>query len=122
MFPARRPCRRRAFFRLCPFYPKLAVIVRHPEERPTRQTGNPREPKGKKMQQSDRTRQFLQDESGAVTVDWIVLTSVIVGLGVAVASMMGGGTKSLTSRINEQMSNAGNAAPIDAGATTQVGF
>ncbi len=74
------------------------------------------------MQQSDRTRQFLQDESGAVTVDWIVLTSVIVGLGVAVASMMGGGTKSLTSRINEQMSNAGNAAPIDAGATTQVGF
>mgnify|MGYP001185001496 CR=1 FL=1 len=74
------------------------------------------------MQQSDRTRQFLQDESGAVTVDWIVLTSVIVGLGVAVASMMGGGTKSLTSRINEQMSNAGNAAPIDASATTQVGF
>ena len=27
--------------------------------------------------------QFLKDEDGAVTVDWVVLTAAIVGLGVA---------------------------------------
>ncbi len=27
---------------------------------------------------------FCQDEDGAVTVDWVVLTAAIVGLGVAV--------------------------------------
>lgn len=28
--------------------------------------------------------QFINDEDGAVTVDWVVLTAAIVGLGVAV--------------------------------------
>lgn len=27
---------------------------------------------------------FLRDDSGAVTVDWVILTAAIVGLGVAV--------------------------------------
>lgn len=27
---------------------------------------------------------FIQDENGAVTVDWVVLTAAIVGLGIAV--------------------------------------
>jgi hypothetical protein len=36
------------------------------------------------------TKQFLQDESGAVTVDWVVLTSGIVILGfVAVTPLLG---------------------------------
>ena len=64
----------------------------------------------------------MQDDSGAVTVDWIVLTSVIVGLGVAAVSMMGGGTKSLTSRINEQMATAAQAVSGDASSTNQGGF
>lgn len=29
-------------------------------------------------------RKFLQDEDGAITVDWVVLTAAIVGLQVAV--------------------------------------
>ena len=29
-------------------------------------------------------KRFAQDESGAVTVDWVVLTAAIVGLGIAV--------------------------------------
>ncbi len=34
---------------------------------------------------------FLNDEDGAVTVDWVVLTAAIVGLGVAgIASVQGG--------------------------------
>lgn len=34
---------------------------------------------------------FLKDESGAVTVDWVVLTAAIVGLGVAVIATVSGG-------------------------------
>ncbi|RME14776.1 MAG: pilus assembly protein, partial [Alphaproteobacteria bacterium] len=31
-------------------------------------------------------KNFRNDESGAVTVDWVVLTAAIVGLGIAVLS------------------------------------
>lgn len=34
---------------------------------------------------------FLESEEGAVTVDWIVLTAAIVGLGLAVISIVAGG-------------------------------
>jgi Flp pilus assembly pilin Flp len=34
---------------------------------------------------------FLNDESGAVTVDWVVLTAAIVGLGLVVMQLVGGG-------------------------------
>jgi Flp pilus assembly pilin Flp len=63
-----------------------------------------------------RAERFLRSESGAVTVDWIVLSSVVIGVGVVVASMVGGGTQSLTSRINEQLATAqpdgGSAATV----------
>ncbi|MBM7068213.1 Flp family type IVb pilin [Actibacterium sp. 188UL27-1] len=35
---------------------------------------------------------FLKDEDGAVTVDWVVLTAAIVGLGIAVVGIMAQGT------------------------------
>lgn len=38
---------------------------------------------------------FLQNQSGAVTVDWVVLTAAIVGLGVAVMSSVGQTTASV---------------------------
>ncbi len=34
---------------------------------------------------------FLNDENGAVTVDWVVLTAAIVGLGVAVIGSIANG-------------------------------
>jgi Flp pilus assembly pilin Flp len=34
---------------------------------------------------------FKNDESGAVTVDWVVLTAAIVGLGLAVLTTIGDG-------------------------------
>lgn len=74
------------------------------------------------MQQKNRTKRFAQDEDGAVTVDWIVLTSVIIGLGVAALSMMGEGTKSLTSRINEQMATAVPGGSTPSSDTVQTGF
>lgn len=46
---------------------------------------------------------FLEDESGAVTVDWVVLTAAIVGLGIAVMLSVGGGTTSLADKISSHM-------------------
>ena len=36
-------------------------------------------------------KKFRADESGAVTVDWVVLTAAIVGLGVVLENSLGGG-------------------------------
>ena len=36
---------------------------------------------------------FASDESGAVTVDWVVLTAAIVGLGLVVMTTVGGAIK-----------------------------
>ena len=42
-------------------------------------------------------KNFHKDESGAVTVDWVVLTAAVVGLAVAAYSSIETGAKSLTS-------------------------
>ena len=36
-------------------------------------------------------RKFKTSEEGAITVDWVVLTAAIVGLGVAVVTIIAGG-------------------------------
>ena len=46
---------------------------------------------------------FLADESGAVTVDWVVLTAALVGLGLAVMSVVSGGLEDLSGDINSQL-------------------
>jgi Flp pilus assembly pilin Flp len=45
-------------------------------------------------------KRFHNDESGAVTVDWVVLTAAIVGLGIAVLSSVGGSTADLADSIS----------------------
>ena len=42
---------------------------------------------------------FKSDESGAVTVDWVVLTAAIVGLGMVVMTTVGGGIEGLGKKI-----------------------
>ncbi|MDJ0637535.1 MAG: hypothetical protein QNJ20_01775 [Paracoccaceae bacterium] len=49
---------------------------------------------------------FINDESGAVTVDWVVLTAAIVGLGIAVLTSVQGGTTSLANKISSSLANA----------------
>jgi len=48
---------------------------------------------------------FHNDESGAVTVDWVVLTAAIVGLGIAVLTSVSGGTTSLANKISNEINN-----------------
>ena len=42
---------------------------------------------------------FLKNEDGAVTVDWVVLTAAIVGLGIAVMASVGNSTNGLADKI-----------------------
>ena len=50
---------------------------------------------------------FLKDESGAVTVDWVVLTAAIVGLGIAVLTSVGGATTDVSELISSDMGTRG---------------
>ena len=52
---------------------------------------------------------FARDEDGAVTVDWVVLTAAIVGLGIAVLTTVGGETDAYADRIGSHLSSAGIA-------------
>jgi len=48
-------------------------------------------------------KNFRRDEDGAVTVDWVVLTAAIVGLGIAVLTSVGNGTTALSSKISSNL-------------------
>lgn len=48
-------------------------------------------------------KKFQRDENGAVTVDWVVLTAAVVGLGVAVLTVVSGGTKNMATGINSEL-------------------
>lgn len=49
---------------------------------------------------------FLSSENGAVTVDWVVLTAAIVGMGVAVVTTVANGALDHTSGLNRHLANA----------------
>ena len=51
---------------------------------------------------------FLKDEAGAVTVDWVVLTAAVVGLGLVIFSILSPAVNNLTNDIALTMSNAEN--------------
>ena len=51
-------------------------------------------------------KNFAADESGAVTVDWVVLTAAIVGLGIAVVASVRGGVTDIGDAISNSLSGA----------------
>ena len=51
----------------------------------------------------DFIKTFRDDEDGAVTVDWVVLTAAIVGLGIAVMTTVGRATTDLGNKISSQL-------------------
>ncbi|WP_298430175.1 pilus assembly protein [uncultured Jannaschia sp.] len=46
---------------------------------------------------------FKNDESGAVTVDWVVLTAALVGLGLAVMGVVSQGVQDISGDIKGQL-------------------
>jgi len=55
------------------------------------------------MRAAARLKSFALSESGAVTVDWVVLTAALVGLGIAVTNTVGAGLSDLSSEIRTQL-------------------
>jgi Flp pilus assembly pilin Flp len=49
---------------------------------------------------------FLKDEAGAVTVDWVVLTAAIVGLGLIVFTAIRPAVSSLAQGIGTELGDA----------------
>ena len=56
-------------------------------------------------------KSFANDESGAVTVDWVVLTAAIVGVGLAVMSV-----------VNTRLNTAANAIGTGIDSAIQQGL
>lgn len=49
---------------------------------------------------------FLKDEAGAVTVDWVVLTAAVVGLGLLIFSWVRPAVSNLAQSINQELADA----------------
>ena len=56
---------------------------------------------------------FRNDESGAVTVDWVVLTAAIVGLGIAVVATVRGGAQDMADSIQTSLDTAAPTITFD---------
>ncbi len=50
--------------------------------------------------------QFVKDEDGAVTVDWVVLTAAVVGLGIAGVASVNDDIVSLATTIDTSLKGA----------------
>lgn len=46
---------------------------------------------------------FLRSESGATTVDWVVLSAALIGLGLAALAQVGGGVEDVSSDVRDCM-------------------
>lgn len=55
-------------------------------------------------------KNFSKDEDGAVTVDWVVLTAAVVGLGIAAIASVRGGVDALATDINTSLTNGSVAS------------
>ena len=55
-------------------------------------------------------KEFRADTTGAVTVDWVVLTAAIVGLGIAVITAFAGNLSVVTNAIDDDIADASNFA------------
>ncbi|MEM7643281.1 MAG: hypothetical protein AAF366_12210 [Pseudomonadota bacterium] len=68
---------------------------------------------------------FASDESGAVTVDWVVLTAALVGLGLAVMTVVRGGVTDISQEIGGALCgidiNANGALATPDGAISTAG-
>jgi Flp pilus assembly pilin Flp len=60
---------------------------------------------------------FLNDETGAVTVDWVVLTAAVVGLGLVVFSVIQPAVNDLSTDIADEIRSSSDIFEDDAAPT-----
>ena len=51
-----------------------------------------------------RLKRFIGDTDGAVTVDWVVLSAAVIGLGMLVLGPVAYGTENLTQKVADYIS------------------
>ena len=61
---------------------------------------------GNEMKLFKLTKNFRDDESGAVTVDWVVLTAALVGIAIALIATVRTGIDEAATDIKNQLSSA----------------
>ncbi|MCG6903376.1 MAG: hypothetical protein LJE68_11920 [Rhodobacter sp.] len=54
-----------------------------------------------------RLTRFIQDDDGAVTVDWVVLAAAVVGLSIAIFTTLGNGAHDHAELIGTTLSSRG---------------
>jgi len=59
-----------------------------------------------KQNKTRLNRHFAKDESGAVTVDWVVLTAALVGIGVTMMSTIRAGIEDAVTDIRNELTSA----------------
>ena len=52
------------------------------------------------------TKNFAKDDSGAVTVDWVVLTAALVGIALALVTTIKGGLETASTDIKGKIESA----------------
>lgn len=67
-------------------------------------------------------RKFLLDTAGAVTVDWVVLTAALTGVGVATTSVVSGGMSSQSSSIGTQLTDQAISTSFGSSSGDTVSF
>ncbi|MDX1780485.1 MAG: pilus assembly protein [Thalassovita sp.] len=55
-------------------------------------------------------KNFRKDEDGAVTVDWVVLTAAVVGLGIAAVTTVSNGIDSAASTLTNDLDSSMTSA------------
>lgn len=64
----------------------------------------------------NKIRTFGWDESGAVTVDWVVLTAALAGLGLAVMAVVSGGVEDLSQDMDTHLTDVTLTSSFGGGA------
>lgn len=59
-----------------------------------------------KLRGNIAAQSFTEDDSGAVTVDWVVLTAALVGIGITVISTIRSGINEAATDIRQQLTSA----------------
>lgn len=65
-------------------------------------------------------QRFLQSENGAVTVDWVVLTAALVGLGLAAMAVVSGGIEDLSAEVSVELASLDTGSLYDWGSAGEV--
>jgi len=67
-------------------------------------------------------KRFWRREDGAVTVDWVVLSAAVVGIGTAVSASVSGGTLDLSDDVSTTLGDTEVGISASSGGGAAVGF